>query len=125
MPWLSRRSVGALPEALEPAQVRGALTAVIGRTLGAPGTFDADGWLRIGLAGHQPDIGERYISTGSLYLASLVLLPLGRPADRPLLDGPARALDLAARLVWRGLPHRPRPRGAGPVAPATSRGGSG
>ena len=35
-----------------------------------PGTFDADGWLRIGFCGHQPGVGESYISTGSLYLCA-------------------------------------------------------
>jgi hypothetical protein len=70
----------ALPDGVSPSQVRGALTSVIRRTLDAPGTFDADGWLRIGLCGHQPGIGETYISTGSLYLCSVALLPLGLPA---------------------------------------------
>ena len=64
-------------------QVKTALSQVIARTLTPPGTFDANGWLRIGLAGHQPSLGERYISTGSLYLCSAALLPLGLPADAP------------------------------------------
>ncbi len=68
-----------LPEGVSPAQVRGALTAVIRRTIAAPGTFDADGWLRIGFCGHQPGVGETYISTGSLYLCAVGLLPLGLP----------------------------------------------
>src|SRR6185503_13515070 len=79
----------ALPADVAPAQVRGALTAVIRRTLDAPGTFDANGWLRIGLGGHQPGVGERYISTGSLYLAAFALLPLGLPASDPFWSGPA------------------------------------
>src|SRR5207249_10188343 len=54
----------ALPEGLPAAQVRGALTAVIQRTLTPPDTFDAAGWLRIGFCGHQPGAGETYISTG-------------------------------------------------------------
>ena len=71
-----------LPSALPPAQVRRALTAVLQRTLDAPGTFDAQGWLRLGLAGAQPSLAENYISTGSLYLCSTALLPLGLdPAD--------------------------------------------
>jgi hypothetical protein len=70
----------ALPEGVTPAQVRGALGAVIRRTLDAPGTFDGNGWLRIGFCGHQSGVGERYISTGSLYLCSVALLPLGLPA---------------------------------------------
>jgi hypothetical protein len=43
-----------LPGGVSPAQVRGALTAAIRRTLDSPGTFDSDGWLQIGLCGHQP-----------------------------------------------------------------------
>jgi hypothetical protein len=38
-------------EGVSSAQVRVALTAVITRTIDAPGTFDAKGWLRIGLCG--------------------------------------------------------------------------
>jgi len=81
----------ALPREVTPAQARGALTAVIRRTLEAPGTFDAQGWLRIGLAGHQPGLGETYISTGSLYLCSVAFLPLGLPPSDPFWrDPPAR-----------------------------------
>jgi hypothetical protein len=72
----------ALPPEVSPAQVRGALTAVIHRSMDAPGTFDAEGWLRIGFCGHQPGVGETYISTGSLYLCAAAFLPLGlEPAD--------------------------------------------
>jgi hypothetical protein len=70
-----------LPEGVSPPQVRAALTAVIRKTLEAPGTFDADGWLRIGFCGHQPGVGETYISTGSLYLCSVAFLPLGLDAN--------------------------------------------
>ena len=76
-----------LPEGVAPEQVRCALTAVIQRSIEAPGTFDDRGWLRIGLCGHQPSIGESYISTGSLYLCSTGLLPLGLPRDDPFWSG--------------------------------------
>jgi len=79
-----------LPAAVEPAQARGALTAVIRRTLGAPDTFDSGGWLRIGLAGHQPALAETYISTGSLYLCTAAFLPLGLPAADPFWTDPAQ-----------------------------------
>jgi hypothetical protein len=79
-----------LPEGVSPAQVRGALTAVIRRTLEAPGTFDAAGWLQIGFCGHQPGVGERYISTGSLYLCSVGLLPLGLPPADEFWSAPAQ-----------------------------------
>jgi hypothetical protein len=70
----------SLPEGVSPAQTRSALTAVIRKTMEAPGTFGAEGWLTIGFCGHQPGIGERYISTGSLYLCAVALLPLGLAA---------------------------------------------
>ncbi len=91
-----------LPDRLQPAQVRCALTAVIRRSTEAPGTFDADGWLRIGLCGHQPSIGESYISTGSLYLCAVGLLPLGLPASDPFWSGPAQPWTSAR--AWSGQP---------------------
>ncbi len=69
-----------LPPSLEPEQVRSALTAVIKRSMDATGTFDNNGWLTIGFCGHQPGIGEGYVSTGSLYLCTVAFLPLGLPA---------------------------------------------
>jgi hypothetical protein len=77
-----------LPAGLKPAQVRGALTAVIQKTMDAPNTFDTKGWLTIGLAGHQPMIGESYISTGSLYLCTTAFLPLGLSAKDEFWSGP-------------------------------------
>lgn len=77
-----------------------ALGAVISCTLGAAGTFDEAGWLRIGLAGHQPSLGENYISTGSLYLALNVFLPLGLPARDPFWTGPAQ--PWTSQRVWAG-----------------------
>jgi hypothetical protein len=69
-----------LPEHLRPAQARSALTAVIQKQIAQKGTFDKKGWLTLGFAGHQPNLAESYISTGSLYLCSAVFLPLGLPA---------------------------------------------
>jgi len=89
-----------LPDALPPAQARAALAAVIRRTLDAPGTFDANGWLTIGFAGHQPGIGERYISTGSLYLCAVAFLPLGLAADHAFWTGPD--MRTTAMRAWNG-----------------------
>ncbi len=91
-----------LPEGVAPAQVRGALTAVLRRTLDAPGTFDAAGWLRIGLCGHQPGAGESYISTGSLYLCATALLPLGLPPSDDFWAAPAQ--PWTAVKAWTGQP---------------------
>jgi hypothetical protein len=90
----------ALPEGVSPAQVRGALTAVIRKTLEAPGTFDANGWLQIGFCGHQPAIGETYISTGSLYLCSVAFLPLGLDAADPFWSAPAQ--PWTSVKAWNG-----------------------
>jgi hypothetical protein len=90
----------ALPPEISPPQVRSALTAVIERSLTAAQTFDASGWLTIGFAGHQPGVGERYISTGSLYLCSMALLPLGlAPAD-PFWS--AAAEPWTSKRAWAG-----------------------
>jgi hypothetical protein len=78
-----------LPDRVSPAQVRGALSAVLRRTLEPKGTFDAEGWLQIGLGGHQPDLAETYICTGSLYLCSTVLLSLGLPPEDAFWSAPA------------------------------------
>jgi hypothetical protein len=93
---------GALPDGVSPAQVRGALTAVIRRTLDAPETFDANGWLRIGVCGHQPGVGESYISTGSLYLCSVAFLPLGLPAADPFWSAPSA--PFTQQRAWSGAP---------------------
>jgi len=77
-----------LPPRLSPEQVRCALTAVIRRSVEATGTFDANGWLTVGFSGHQPSVAESYISTGSTYLCSVALLPLGLPASDRFWSGP-------------------------------------
>ena len=72
-----------LPASLTRGQVRGALAAVTERTLGGARNYDDKGWLRIGISAHQPSVGEGYVCTGSLYLASLPFLPLGLPVSHP------------------------------------------
>jgi hypothetical protein len=89
-----------LPPEITPPQVRSALTAVMHRTLGAPGTFSPDGWPQIGLAGHQPALGEEYISTGSLYLCSFAWLPLGLPPADPFWSLPPS--PWTAQKIWAG-----------------------
>lgn len=89
-----------LPAGISPAQVREAMTAVIHRMIEAPGTFDDNGWLRIGFCGHQPTVGEPYISTGSLYLCTAGLLPLGLSPDRPFWSAPAE--PWTAAKAWGG-----------------------
>jgi hypothetical protein len=89
-----------LPEDVTPPQVRSALSAVIHRTLSPAGTFSGDGWLQIGLAGHQPGLGETYISTGSLYFCSAAWLPLGLPPTDPFWSLPPQ--PWTSQLIWSG-----------------------
>lgn len=92
-----------LPQGVSPAQVRGALTAVMQRTLDAPNTFlatETGEWLQIGLAGHQPGLGESYISTGSLYLCTTAFLPLGLPATDAFWTQPDEPWTSAR--IWSG-----------------------
>ena len=67
---------------------------------GQPHTFDPNGWLRIGYTGSQIRMSEDYINTGSLYLCTAALLPLGLPADDPFWAAPAR--DWTAKKAWNG-----------------------
>ncbi|MCJ7842262.1 DUF2264 domain-containing protein [Lederbergia sp. NSJ-179] len=91
---------GDLPDGVTPAQVRSGLTAVIQKTIESSGTFLEGGWLSIGFSGHQPDIGEHYISTGSLYLCSAVFLPLGLAQTDPFWSDPWEAWT--AKKAWEG-----------------------
>jgi hypothetical protein len=90
-----------LPADVTPEQVRCALTAVMRRMIDAPGTFDAQGWLQLGFCGHQPQLAETYISTGSSYLCSAAWLPLGLPASDPFWAGAAQ--PWTAKKIWSGV----------------------
>ena len=90
----------ALPKTVLPQQVRAALYTVIKRQIEAPGTFDKNGWLQIGLYGHQPSIGETYISTGSLYLCSEVFIMLGLPNTDVFWQG--KDLPWTTKKIWDG-----------------------
>ena len=90
-----------LPEEIEPAQVRSALYAVIKNQIEAEGTFDENGWLQIGFYGHQPNIGEGYISTGSLYLSSEAFLVLGLEPEDPFWANAAE--PWTQKKIWSGV----------------------
>ena len=91
---------GDLPASLPPGQVRCAMNASIRRLMEADQTYDQDGWLRLGFVGHQPELGERYVSTGSLYLTATSLVPLGLTPDAPFWSAPPA--DWTSRRAWSG-----------------------
>lgn len=91
--------LGTLPKGVSPAQVRSALTAVIKRQT-VKAMFDAEGWLTLGFCGHQPDVAENYVSTGSAYLCCFVFLPLGLPADAEFWSD--KDEKWSSQRVWSG-----------------------
>jgi len=89
----------ALPKELSPEQVRGALTAVIKKTLESPTTYK-NNWLTLGLYGSQPNIADFYNNQGSPYLATAIFLPLGLPeTDAFWANAPEK---WSAQKVWSG-----------------------
>jgi hypothetical protein len=92
--------VHQLPPETSPAAVRCALTAVKARVIDVDANFDPNGWLRIGLCGHQPSLGEPYISTGSLYLCLCGFLPLGLPESDRFWSDPDTSWT--AHAIWSG-----------------------
>lgn len=92
----------SLPEGISPAQVRCGLTAVL-KHLFVPKTFTSKGYLTLGLVGDkQAAIADIYTNTGSLYITSLVFLPLGLPASDPFWSDPFTAWT--QRKAWSGEP---------------------
>lgn len=91
-----------LPAGLPEGQVRAALTAVMKRMFSMPGNFNSAGFLSIGFAGHQPDLADWYSNNGSMYITSLVFLPLGLPADDLFWTAPAE--DWTQKKAWSGRP---------------------
>jgi hypothetical protein len=90
--------LGQLPKELVPGQVRNALTAVIVKTLSHESNFYGNGWLTIGLSGHQRQLAEDYISTGSLYLCATAFLPLGLNPKDEFWTSPVS--DWTSKRIW-------------------------
>lgn len=89
-----------LPKDLTNGLVRSALTCVMKRMFAVDGNFDDKGYLRLGFAGHQPNLANYYSNSGSLYMTSLVFMPLGLPADHPFWTAPAE--PWTSQKAWSG-----------------------
>lgn len=87
-----------LPEGIAPSQVRAGLEAVIKMHMSSKDMFNKEGWLNIGFYGYQPNMAERYISTGSLYMCSEIFLVLGLKLDSPFWSNPAE--DWSQKKIW-------------------------
>ena len=89
-----------LPKDLTNGSVRSALTCVMKRMFAVDGNFDDKGYLRLGFAGHQPNLAHYKSNNGSLYMTSLVFMPLGLPADHPFWTAPAE--PWTSQKAWSG-----------------------
>ncbi|SNR77239.1 hypothetical protein SAMN06265371_11226 [Lutibacter agarilyticus] len=87
-----------LPKTIKPSQVRSALHAVIEKHMSSKRMFTKDGWLTIGFYGHQPELAERYISTGSLYICAEIFLALGLKPESSFWADPAE--DWSQKKIW-------------------------
>ena len=82
---------GMLPKTLPEGQVRAATVTAQRAIFANPSNFDANGYLTLGFAGHQPTLADWYSNAGSMYLASLSFLALGLPAHDAYWSAPAQA----------------------------------
>lgn len=93
-----------LPETLNNGQVRNALTSVMKRMFANKENFSKDGYLQLGFVGHQPDIADYYTNNGSLYMTTLVFLPLGLEASNIFwTDAPQK---WTSQKAWDGEPFK-------------------
>lgn len=91
-----------LPQELSYGQVRSALNAVIHRMFDQQNNFNSKGFLTLGFCGSQPGISDSYTNNGSLYMTSLIFLPLGLPADHPFWTSEAEPWTQCK--AWGGQP---------------------
>ena len=89
-----------LPRNIEPSQVRAALTKVLRNFFDGNQNFTSERWLLLGLNGHQVEIAENDINTGSLYLCCSVFLPLGLDSNDPFWSGEFR--EWTSLKAWKG-----------------------
>lgn len=91
-----------LPQGVSNGQVRSAITAVMHNMFKIEGNFNESGFLQLGFAGHQPHLSNYYTNNGSLYMTSLVFMPLGLPADHPFWKDAAELWT--SQKAWNGQP---------------------
>jgi hypothetical protein len=89
-----------MPAGVTNGQVRNALTTVMKNMFEMEGNFNKKGYLQLGFVGHQPEIADYYTNNGSLYLTSLIFLPLGlKPEASFWVDAPE---DWTSKKAWKG-----------------------
>ena len=91
-----------LPEGLSNGQVRSALSTVMRNMFSIEGNFDDKNFLRLGFAGHQPELANYYTNNGSLYMTALVFMPLALPVTHPFWSD--QAAEWTSQKAWSGKP---------------------
>ncbi|MDR2621628.1 MAG: DUF2264 domain-containing protein [Dysgonamonadaceae bacterium] len=91
-----------LPKTMTGGQVRNALTCVMKRMFSVEGNFNKEGYLQLGFVGHQPNLADYYTNSGSLYITSLVFLPLGLPAGDAFWT--SQPEEWTSQKAWGGRP---------------------
>lgn len=89
-----------LPESLTEGQVRAALTTSMKRMFSIKGNFNEKDFLQLGFAGHQTGLADWYTNNGSLYITSLVFLPLGLPANHSFWTSETQ--EWTSKKAWNG-----------------------
>ena len=90
-----------MPKYVTYGQLRSALTTVMKNMFEMPDNFNKEGYLQLGFVGHQPDIADYYTNNGSLYITSLVFLPLGLSPEHSFWTDDAQ--DWTSKRAWKGL----------------------
>ncbi len=91
-----------LPTTMTNGQVRNALTSVMKRMFSNEDNYNKEGYLQLGFVGHQPNLADYYTNAGSLYITSLVFLPLGLPASHEFWTSPSE--EWTSQKAWSGKP---------------------
>ena len=92
-----------MPKGVSEGQLRNALTSVMKRMFSSGiDNFCKEGYLVLGFMGHHPDLADFYTNNGSLYITSLVFLPLGLPANHTFWTSAPE--DWTSRRAWEGKP---------------------
>lgn len=101
-----------LPQELHEGQVRAALTAVMHRMFDNPRytpkngerrflNFNSGGFLTIGFVGDEAQTPvDSYTNNGSLYMSSLIFMPLGLAPDFPFWTAPSE--KWTSKKAWEG-----------------------
>lgn len=93
-----------LPESLSPGRVRAALRAVHEAIFSFESNFSKEGFLQIGFAGANAELGDWYSNNGSMYITTASFLMLGLPESDPFWNLPAE--DWTQKRAFSGQTFR-------------------